>query len=328
MTITVIICAYTADRWDDILEAIASVRAQQHPVLEIILVVDHNDELFERATAALPDTVVLKNQQARGLSGGRNTGIAAARGDLIAFLDDDAVADGAWLSCMSGHFIDPLVLGVGAKSNPLWLGARPHWFPDEFLWVVGCTHSGLEGGRVRNVMGGTMCVRRDVFDRTGGFAHWLGRTGSKLPISCEETEFCIRANQACAPGWFEYEPTAVIQHKIKAERLTFRYFLTRCWAEGISKARLMAGVGSPGDLSVERSYVIRVLGRGVAKGSVDTFVRRDSGGVLRAAAIFSGFAAATIGFAYARLSAVFVAPKSAVENRVKRAIASGPHRSV
>ena len=71
MNITVIICAYTADRWDDILEAIASVRAQQQPVLEIILVVDHNDALYARSTAALPDVVVLKNQQARGLSGGR-----------------------------------------------------------------------------------------------------------------------------------------------------------------------------------------------------------------------------------------------------------------
>ena len=327
MNITVIICAYTADRWDDILEAIASVRAQQQPVLEIILVVDHNDALYARSTAALPDVVVLKNQQARGLSGGRNTGIAAARGDIIAFLDDDAVADGAWLSSMSRHFAERLVLGVGAKSNPLWLGERPRWFPDEFLWVVGCTHSGQGAGRVRNVMGGTMCVRREVFERTGGFAHWLGRTGSKLPISCEETEFCMRANRACAPGWFEYEPEAVIGHKVKADRVTFKYFLTRCWAEGISKARLIASMGGPGDLSLERSYVIKVLGRGMASGLADSAMRRDPGGILRSAAICCGLASTTIAFAYARTSALFAMPAPAVEKPAEGIVASHPQHS-
>uniref|UniRef100_UPI0015860E46 glycosyltransferase family 2 protein n=1 Tax=Streptomyces sp. TRM64462 TaxID=2741726 RepID=UPI0015860E46 len=98
---TVVICVYTEDRWDDILAAVGSVRRQSRPALETLLVVDHNPALLERLTKEYGDDVeevrVLANAGPRGLSAGRNTGIAAARGDIVAFLDDDAVAERDWL---------------------------------------------------------------------------------------------------------------------------------------------------------------------------------------------------------------------------------------
>ena len=83
-TASVVICAYTADRWDDVLAAVASVRGQSVPALEILVVVDHNPELLEGLRAALPDVRVMANDDVQGLSGGRNTGIAAAHGDVVA----------------------------------------------------------------------------------------------------------------------------------------------------------------------------------------------------------------------------------------------------
>lgn len=82
---SVVICVYTEDRWEDILAAVASVRHQSRPALETLLVVDHNPALLERLggeykkCAADGEVRVLANAGPRGLSAGRNTGIAAAR---------------------------------------------------------------------------------------------------------------------------------------------------------------------------------------------------------------------------------------------------------
>src|SRR6202034_1540897 len=83
---SVIICAYTAERWDDTMRAVASVQAQQPDAKEIFLVVDHNPELLARLAEALPGVRVVANTYERGSSGARNTGVALATGDIVAFL--------------------------------------------------------------------------------------------------------------------------------------------------------------------------------------------------------------------------------------------------
>src|ERR1700748_289223 len=78
--ISVVICAHTQKRFRETCAAVASVQAQSLPAQEIILVVDHNPELQASLAEALPDVTVLANREARGLSGGKNTGAAAASG--------------------------------------------------------------------------------------------------------------------------------------------------------------------------------------------------------------------------------------------------------
>ncbi|GEM_PF-6288810 len=74
--ISVIVCAYTEDRWNDLVAAVVSVKEQTLSPAEIIIVIDHNPALLKRAKRHLPDTVVVENTEARGASGSRNTGIA------------------------------------------------------------------------------------------------------------------------------------------------------------------------------------------------------------------------------------------------------------
>src|SRR4051812_22092349 len=88
-TLSVVICAYTLDRWDDVRRAVASVLEQDPAPLEVILVADRNDELLDRAIRELPRVQAIANTQSPGLSGARNSGVAIARGDVVAFVDDD-----------------------------------------------------------------------------------------------------------------------------------------------------------------------------------------------------------------------------------------------
>src|SRR5437763_5676847 len=264
-SISVIICAYTQDRWDKLTRAVASIHKQTHPAQEIIVVIDHNQKLLQKAQHELLDVRVIENIEKRGLSGARNSGIAAASGTLIAFLDDDAIAEPDWLlhmytalSCSyrsgaSPHPTGPdgracsdgFALGVGSAVVPDWESQEPEWFPAEFYWVIGCSYRGMPrlSGPIRNPIGASMCIRREVFQAVGGFRNEIGRVGT-LPVGCEETELCIRACQHWPDRYFLYIPQIKVSHHIPQKRVTWRYFRSRCYAEGISKAVVARFVGS------------------------------------------------------------------------------------
>jgi glycosyltransferase involved in cell wall biosynthesis len=296
LTISVVICAYTEQRWNDVLAAVRSVQQQSLPPLEVILVVDHNAALFQRLAAEFPDVRVVENQQERGLSGGKNTGVALSRGSLVAFLDDDATAEPDWLKFMADAYTGPEVVGVGGMTLPRWETGRPRWFPEEFDWVVGCTFVGREPGPVRNLLGGNASFRREIFDAAGGFPTGIGRTAlDSRPLGGEETEFCIRVTQSIPGAVFVYEPRSVIHHWAPVARERFSYFRSRCYAEGLSKALVTASVGSRDGLSAERQYTRVALRRGVMRG-VRQGLRGDASGWQRAGAIVTGLGAAAWGY--------------------------------
>ena len=296
--ITVVICAHTQKRWRETLAAVQSVRDQSHPSHETIVVVDHNRDLLARLTSALPDMTVIENSEQRGLSGGKNTGIAHADGDVVAFLDDDAIADRDWLKYFADSYRDPGVAGVGGLTLPRWETQRPAWFPREFDWVVGCTYIGMPQTRapVRNLLGGNASFRHEVFDLVGGFHNGIGRSFSRRPLGCEETEFCIRLTQRSPGAVMLFDNRAVIWHLVPAARGTFSYFVSRCYAEGLSKALVTASVGVGDGLSSERRYTARVLPQGMARGLMD-LLRGDVSGLWRAGAIAAGLAATAAGYA-------------------------------
>ncbi|MEV5887468.1 glycosyltransferase family 2 protein [Streptomyces sp. NPDC052020] len=299
--ISVVICAYTEDRWADVLAAVSSVRAQSRPALETLLVVDHNEALRERLAKEYEEAGgvrVLANAGPRGLSAGRNTGIAASRGEVVAFLDDDAVAERDWLRHFAEGYADPRVMAVGGRTVPVWAsGRRPAWFPEEFDWVVGCTYKGLPRGRVRvrNVLGGNASFRRSAFDAAGGFATGIGRDGGERPLGCEETELCIRLTRARPDAVLLIDDRAVIHHRVPEAREHFAYFRARAYAEGLSKALVARSAGADKGLESERRYAARVLPAGVARGLRDALLARP-GGAGRAGAIVAGVLTAAGGY--------------------------------
>jgi glucosyl-dolichyl phosphate glucuronosyltransferase len=262
MKISVVIPAYTLNRWDTLVAAVESCRTQTLQPDEMIVVIDYNEDLFERATEELKDVRVVTNRSTKGVSGARNTGVAVATGDIIACLDDDAYASDDWLENLVKPLNDPTVAGVGGWILPHWPKSKPEWFPETFYWILGCSYAGLPetGATIRNAIGANMAIRRRVFELVGGFTEGIGRL-NLVPLGCEETEIAIRYTTAFPDERFVMTRDAVASQWVPASRLTWHYFWSRCWSEGLSKAAVSHLVGNTTGLAAEREHLARAIPR-------------------------------------------------------------------
>lgn len=308
LTASVVVCAYTLERLALTVGSVRSALGQTPRPNDVVLVVDHNDLLAERLRRELRDEIasrtltVVPNEGRRGLSGARNSGIAAASGEVVAFLDDDALAEPGWIGALLDAFTAPDVLGAGGLAHPVWSGgSAPAWFPAEYHWVVGCSYEGMtRRGPVRNVLGCNMAFRRDLLVELGGFDGAVGRVGT-LPVGCEETELCIRARRARPGGRIVALEEAVVRHHVSADRRSPRYFLRRCYHEGRSKAVLL-GLSDGEAVASERAYATRTLPRAFARALADGLgSHRPRASLGRALAIGGGLVAAGIGFVHGLL---------------------------
>ena len=297
LSASVVICAYTEERWEMLVDAVVSSLTQSHRPAQVILVIDHNPSLYERCLASLEgwqrlgtsEVLIFENRLRKGLGGARTTGTEACDGQAVIFLDDDAVASPNWLEQLVKPFADDNVMMTSGWIVPKWVTSRPRWFPDEFLWVVGCSYEGLpeSGAVIRNPIGASMAIRKSIIDDVGMFESRLGRNSAD-GNGCEETEYAIRAHQRFPEMVVIHAADSLVEHLVPAGRTTLRYFFTRCWREGRSKAILVDIAGPSDSLSAERNYVRSTLPRGVAKGlrRVTTWGRSAAiiGGALTTAA--------------------------------------------
>jgi GT2 family glycosyltransferase len=299
--VSIVVCDYTVDRWAQMSAALRSATQQVPPPTEVILVVDHNPELYARAMRELSGVTVVENTGATGLSGGRNTGLDRAVGEIVAFLDDDAEADPGWLAALVAPFTDDRVVATGGRVVPVWETGRPRWMPEEFDWVVGCSYRGLPTAEapIRNPIGCSMSLRRRAAIDAGGFRAEIGRVGSRL-TGGEETDLAIRLRRLSPGSRILYIPTSTVRHYLPANRARWTYFQSRCYHEGRSKAILSRFEGAESGLSSERRYTTRVLPAGVLHG-IGQFLRGDRGGAQRAAAIVAGLSITTFGYVSGRV---------------------------
>lgn len=295
--ISVVIPCHDTGRWPWLRRAVASAAAQRPAPARIVVVVDHNDELYELARRDLGEATVLRNGYPdRGVSGNRNTGAAHVDTPLIAFLDDDVHARPGWLAGLVAPFADPAVCGTGGAIVPDWQAPRPAWVPDEFLWAWGGSYTGMptDTARVRNVWSASMAVRREIFVAVGGFRVDFGKVGDRSRP--EDTDLCLRMSRHSGGRWW-YVPSARIDHPVPADKATWSYFLARCYHEGRGKVE-MARLNPGGQaLGSERDYLRRVLPRAVARGLTDPVRGRGLAGPARASAVLAGMVAAAGGAA-------------------------------
>lgn len=294
---SVIIPCYTEERWDWTLEAIDSAKAQTRRPAEIVVVVDHNEHLLSRLRREVDGIVCLGNELQRGVSGARNSAVASCETDVVAFLDDDAVAHPDWLAELLEPLSDEAVVGTGGVVLPSWQGRPPRWLPAEFAWVVGAFHASVpeSPAPVRNVWGMSMAVRRALFEEVGGFRTGFGKLDDLSRP--EDTDFCIRVGRLVPDGRWVLVPGAVIEHRVPERRASFSFFLRRCHNEGRQKIALAELLGGRDSLGPEAEYIRRTLPSAMAAQLRAALRERRSEPLLVAGAMALGMGAAATGAA-------------------------------
>ncbi|MCW4024991.1 MAG: glycosyltransferase [Candidatus Bathyarchaeota archaeon] len=255
-SVSVIISVYSIERANDVMDCIASLKQQTLPPKEIILVLDPQASLVSYYKKRLDSSVKLVVSDAFGLSAARNAGIKNTDSEFVAFIDDDATADKSWLQNLINNFEYPSVIGVGGKILPVWPSKNPVWFPEELYWVVGCSYKGLptQKAPIRNPIGCNMAFRRSMFEKVGYFSTETGRVGNKL-MGHDDTEIGIRATNKLHGTSILYDPTAVVYHRVSANRVSVNYVLKRSYSEGFSKAFISSSSQTKIALGAEKTYL-------------------------------------------------------------------------
>jgi glucosyl-dolichyl phosphate glucuronosyltransferase len=291
-TVSVVVCAYTSDRWALTTRAVASVEAQTCPPIEIIVCIDHNDELLrkseeyfgiERPADAIP-IMVLANKYDGRLGSARNTGAEFASGDVVAFIDDDAVAEPDWLEWLIPPYDGERVGAVGGQAVPEFEEDWPRWYPHQFAWVFGCSYEGLPKklGPVKHLIGASMSARRSVLQELGGFQ------------SDNHDDMDISHRIAHAQYKVLFEPRAIVHHWVPVPRTTWRYFWRRCFYVNQSKVQAFANMQDAASLGAELAFVGRTLTTGV-RAEMRHVIRGDLYGFARVGAMIAGIGLAGLG---------------------------------
>jgi cellulose synthase/poly-beta-1,6-N-acetylglucosamine synthase-like glycosyltransferase len=237
MTLSVIVC--THQRPQDLERCLAGLAA--HAAAAEVIVVDSASKpavapAVEAFNDRLPRLRYVYVEQP-GLSLARNAGIAAATGEIVAFLDDDAVPEAGWPDAIKDAFAAPGVGCVGGACRPAFAADRPRWLSDRLLQLAGITRFGTERREPRSSaewpFGANMAFRREALADAGEFSTALGRRGRVL-LSGEDSNMVARV-LAC--GWrVLLEPRAVVAHTVAAERCESGYWWRRLWWNGIGRA--------------------------------------------------------------------------------------------
>lgn len=217
--------------------------------LELLVVDQSRDDRTREAMSALRDPrLVYLNSDVMGLSRARNLGAARARGALLAFLDDDAMAEPGWLQGYSSAFAtEPRPGMVGGRLRPLWDAPRPAWFPPAHAFLLGLYDI---GERRRDFpprdlpIGANFAIPADVLRRLGGFDEALGFDASRAGslVAGEDTALGLRVRAAGLR--VVYEPGAGALHHVAPGKLTPSYFLSRLYWAGRSQIRTYRVVGA------------------------------------------------------------------------------------
>jgi glycosyltransferase involved in cell wall biosynthesis len=214
-----------------------------------LLAVDNNStdstrEVIEKfaGTVNFPVRYIFEKQQGR--SAALNAGIAAAKGEIVAFTDDDVFLHPDWLSNLKRVFVDFDCAAVAGRVVPQWNHPKPDWLEMEGQFAVVNFDLGDAAKEIRIApLGANSAFRREIFGKYGLFRLDLGVNGSKHTVTCDDTEFgerLIRGGEKII-----YYPDAIIYHPVDPDRTTKKYFLSWYYYNGVSLTRT-AGLPSDG----------------------------------------------------------------------------------
>jgi GT2 family glycosyltransferase len=206
---------------------IERVLVQPYPQKELIVVDSSADDKSERVVARYADVryACLRGQR-NNMPQARNTGLALASGDIIAFIDDDSMVQEGWLEELVSVYDDEMVGAAGGRVIGMpapycdQITGSPRLFVEASGRVVAkgaglVSHAQVE---VDHLIGCNMSFRRQALEQVGGFDPNYTRTNLR-----EETDMCVRVKEA---GWrIVFKPSIAVVHF--SARSLQPYFLER-----------------------------------------------------------------------------------------------------
>jgi glycosyltransferase involved in cell wall biosynthesis len=269
--ISIITTGYTLDRFKDITELLDSIEAQTYSNTETLIVAERSPELADSikkyiAEKGYPHMQVLYNEGEWGASSARNLAIEQAKGDIITFVDDDAILFPDWIEEMVETYAqDNSVVGVTGPILPLWEQDSMSWFPRELYWIFSCTYWDMtKKTEVRNGYGTNLSFRREAFSSGERFRTTLGvkgrgQRGWQEP-GAEEVEFSLRVRRKTGKHII-YNPRVRVKHKVYSYRMSAKFIAKRAYWEGYAKAMLNRWYrpGGKAVLSTEYELLRRIL---------------------------------------------------------------------
>lgn len=260
MKISVVLCTF--NRCLSLPKALDSLAAQtlSEDVSWEAIIVDNNssDEtraLSEQYCHRYPGRFRYAFEPQQGLSRARNAGIRHARGEIIAFIDDDVIADPEWLQNLTASLLHGQWAGAGGRILPPSDFSPPKWLTLGGEMDLGGTLAlfdlGEKPGELKRAPYGTnMAFRASMFKKYGMFRVDLGRCGQSL-LSGEDTEFGKRLMMAGEQ--LRYEPAAVVYHPVPVERLSEKHF--RSWWFAFGRTRIIERSARPSCFGVSREFL-------------------------------------------------------------------------
>ena len=242
--ISVAICTYNRARF--ITKALDSLLNQSfNKDLFEVIVVDNNsrDNTKELLTAYQKEHTSLNcrfvTETNQGVAFTRTRGAMEAKGEIVAYLDDDCMAESNWLNEITKFYDShPEAMSTGGRIIPLYLTPIPKWFGKYFWGLVGNYDQGKSVFQMKGVRypsGANMHFRKTAFDKYGYFDGDLGRSGKSLMAGEEKAMYLklINANEK-----IYYLPHVIVHHHVEENKFDKEYVKRHSMGIGASE-RLM-----------------------------------------------------------------------------------------
>jgi glucosyl-dolichyl phosphate glucuronosyltransferase len=234
--ISVIICTYNRKAY--LKKCLDSLKKQTTKYNYEVIVIDNNSKENTRRIVhsyKKYNRISYFLEKRQGLSQARNLGIKKSSGEIIAFMDDDAIAENNWLEKILISFEkDKRIGAVGGKIIPIFETNKPRWLDKRIEFLISAkTDDNKKFLKKENLFGTNMAFKKDIIEI--GFEEDLGRKADLL-ISGEES---LLQDILKKRGFLIfYNPDIIVKHFISKERLTKEWFEKRAIAEGKTNAFL------------------------------------------------------------------------------------------
>ena len=234
MDLSVVICSY--NRYDLLTQsarAVADSPSFDQDSMELVVV--ENTPPRQRQAIDLGSRARIVVCDEPGLSNARNAGIAASAGDIVAFVDDDAVVSDGWCSSVVNAFGTlPKANVCGGRTLPRFSSNhRPRWYYPDLDHYLSCIDWSAKPQPIAAgqwIVGANMAFRRTVFDQVGLFDPALGRKGEASLLSNEEIAMLRKVGR----DHVYYVPDMVVEHIVPEDRLTLDWFRKRVFWQAVS----------------------------------------------------------------------------------------------